>query len=173
MENYVLLKDLARELGLDKSNTRKYVLKAGFSFLKVRTPEGRGQLTLALAVEDAETIRELRQSQGYVIGKHPGKIITDNGDGFFYIIQLVPELEANRVKLGFATDVDSRLQSHRTAAPTAQLVKAWPCKRSWEPTAITSLTREDCELLSGEVFRVGNLDLLIERGNAFFAIMPT
>jgi len=172
-EDYVLLKDLATEIGLDRSNARKYVLKAGFSMFKVRTPESRRQLTLALTPEDAETIKELRQSQGYAVGKHPGKAIIDNNCGWFYIIQLVPELEPGRVKLGFAGDVDARLQAHKTAAPTAELLKAWPSKRSWEPAIIASLTREHCELISDEVFTVDDLDSLIDRGNTFFSLLPT
>jgi len=171
-EDYILLKDLAKELGIDRSNARRYVLKTGFSMLKVRTPESRGQLTLALTPEDAEAVRELRQSQGYAVGKHPGKVIIDNGIGFFYIIQLIPELEAERIKLGFAADIETRLQAHKTAAPTAKLLKAWPCKRSWELAAIASLTREGCERISDEVFRVNSLDSLVEGGNAFFALMP-
>jgi DNA-binding IclR family transcriptional regulator len=166
--DYVLLGDLAQEWGLDRSSARRYVLKAGFSFLKVRTEESRGQLTLALSVEDAENLREIRRDEGYT-----GRVVVDNGAGFFYVIQLVPELEPGRVKLGFASDVEARLRAHRTAAPTARLLKAWASKRSWEVAAIDSLTKEGCEPLSGEVFEVDSLDDLVGRGDAFFSLMPS
>lgn len=169
---YVLLKDLAAELGLDKSNARKYIMKAGISMFKVRTPESRGQLTLALSPEDAETIREMRQSQGYVMGKRSGHVVGGDDVGQFYVMQLVPELEEGRVKLGFAKDPEARLASHRTAAPTAMLLRAWPCRRCWEYAAIASITREDCEALSGEVFRTFALGSLVNRGDEFFALMP-
>jgi len=42
-------------------------------------------------------------------------------------------LPPNRVKIGFADSVEKRLAEHRTAGPTAKLLKAWPCKRSWDP----------------------------------------
>ena len=168
----ILLKTLADELGLDRSNMRRYVIKNGVEFLRVRTLDSRGQLTLALTPEDAETIRELRRTQGYTAKGRVGKpVLSDNG-GWFYIIQLVPDLEAERVKLGYASDVGVRLTAHQTAAPTAALLKSWPCKRNWELAAIASITREDCKQLSGEVFIAGDLDFLVGRGDAFFAIMP-
>lgn len=172
-KDVVLLKDLANEFGLDRSNMRRYAIKNNFELLKVRTPDSRGQPTLALTPEDAEAIRQLRQSQGYTTRERIGKPIRDNGDGWFYIIQLVPELEVGRVKLGFASDTEARLDAHRTAAPTAMMLKVWACHRNWEPAAIASITREGCKALSNEVFVVDNLDALIERGDAFFAIMPS
>jgi hypothetical protein len=36
--------------------------------------------------------------------------------GYFYIIQIVPEALPNRVKIGFADNVEKRLNEHRTAA---------------------------------------------------------
>lgn len=147
---------------------RKYVLSKGFSPFKVRTPESRGQLTLALTQEDAETIRELREKEGFSSYSVP---IT-NGQGHFYVIQIVPDLAPKRVKLGFASDVGNRLQAHRTSAPTAWIATSWPCMRSWELAAIASATRTGCQLVGGEVFDCEDLEALISRCNAFFAIMP-
>ena len=45
---YVLLTKLARDLGMDRSHARKYVLRNGFTFLHVRTAETGNQLSLAL-----------------------------------------------------------------------------------------------------------------------------
>jgi hypothetical protein len=58
MEEFVSLKQLAIELGLDRSNARKYVLKNGIRPHKRRTPDSGGQQTLALTVEEATQIRE-------------------------------------------------------------------------------------------------------------------
>ena len=63
-EEYVSLKQLAEELGLDRSNTRKYVLKQGLKPHKRRTPDSGNQLTLALRVEEAEYIRNKRREEG-------------------------------------------------------------------------------------------------------------
>jgi hypothetical protein len=169
MPEYVSLKTLAYELGLDRSNMRKYVLKHGFALLSVRTPDSRHQLTLALTVEDAEILRELRNSQGFGVNPTP----TDNGKGYLYVIQLIPELAPNRVKLGFATDAIARLSAHQTASPTAKLVKSWPCKRSWEGTVIESATRVGCTHIANEVFECDDLFALVERCNALFSIMPS
>lgn len=167
MQEYVSLKQLAREWGIDSSNARKYVLAQGFSFLKRRTASSHGQLANVLSKEDAETITAIREEQGFT-----GKIVMGNGEGWFYIIQLIPELGPLRVKLGFASNVQNRLQAHRTAAPTAQLVKAWPCKRVWERAVMDSVTREGCELIANEVFECDDLIMLQNRGDEFFALMP-
>lgn len=164
---YVTLKQLADELDIDRSHLRRYVLQKGLEPFKVRTAESRGQATLALNLADAETVRELRAQEGFT---YDAPVI--NGAGFFYVIQLVPDLAPNRVKLGFASDIDARLQAHRTSAPTAELVKAWPCKRSWEIAAIASVTRVECQSLSNEAFDCDDLNSLVLRCDEFFAIMP-
>ena len=166
---FVTLKDLSQELGLDRSNLRKYVIDAGLTFAKVRTSESRGQLTLALTPVDADEIRDRRDREGYLKIK---AVAGDNGDGWFYIIQLVPDLKPQRIKLGFTGNVDSRLSAHRTAAPTAKVLEAWPCRKVWEVAAIDSTTREGCAPLSGEVFDCDSLDNLIGRAQGFFDQMP-
>lgn len=168
MAKYITLKQLTRELGLDKSNLRRYILKHGFSFIKIRTPESRSQLTLALSLEDAEAVRMLRESNGFGPKQQP----VQNDVGYFYIIQLIPELNPLRVKLGLASDVESRLRAHRTSAPTAQLVKAWPCRKAWESTAIASITRVGCNLIANEVYECDDLRRLISYTDDFFRIMP-
>ena len=167
-EHYVTLKELAQEFGQHRSNFRKYILDAGFTFIKVRTPESRNQLTLALSEEDAEAIRGLREQQGFT----SCKTIVDNGLGWFYIIQLAPDLSSLRMKLGFASDVDARLRAHHTAAPTAELIKAWPSKKCWEQAVMDCITQEGCTLVANEVFDVTDIDVLVSKGDAFFALMP-
>lgn len=65
MPEYVTLKDLAIELGIDRSNLRKYVLKNGFRPTKIRRRSSQSQLTLALTEAEAEVVRALRISQGF------------------------------------------------------------------------------------------------------------
>jgi hypothetical protein len=168
-EQYVTLRELAEEMGLDRSNARKYILKAGFTFTKVRTPESGNQLTLALSREEAEAVLELRKSQGFGPGKRP----IDNEEGYFYVIQIAPDLDPLRIKLGFTNNVESRLRAYQTVAPAAKLVKAWGCKRSWERAAIDSITREGCQLIANEVFECENLEQVVKRGEEFFVLMPS
>lgn len=62
---YVTLAALADELHLDRSNLRKYALKKGYAFAAVRTPESHNQATLALTLSDAESVRRLREAEGF------------------------------------------------------------------------------------------------------------
>jgi len=169
MDDYVPIADIAEWIGLDRSNARKYILKHGFKPLLIRTSRSRGQPTLALPREDAEAVRALRESQGFGTMSKP---TAKGGRGWFYVVQLVPDLDPNRVKLGFTTSVDERLAAHRTAAPTAVLSKAWPCDAAWEAAAIASATRIGCRHIANEVYQCDDLAGLIERADAFFAVMP-
>lgn len=166
-ETVVLVSDLATELGMDKSNLRRYIIDHGIGMAKVRTQNSRGQLTLALSIEGAEAVRAFRQTDGYA-----SQVIVSDGPGYFYIVQVIPELLPTRVKLGYATSPETRLKAHQTSAPTASLLKVWPCKRVWEQTVIDSITRVDCTLVANEVFDCGKLDSLIQRGNVLFSLMP-
>ena len=103
----------------------------------------------------------------------------DDGDGdnlyvdvgVFYLVQLEPEHDAGRFKVGFATNLSERLRSHRCSAPFASEKKTWPCKRRWERTAIDCVTA-GCEQLHTEVFRCDDIDSVIVRCDEFFAMMP-
>lgn len=168
METLVAIKDLAAELGIDRSNLRRFAIKHGFNMPKMRTAESRNQLTLAFTIEDAEAIRQLRR--GFVKDAQRPVI---NGTGLFYIVQLIPEFDPTRIKFGYTENLQGRLNAHRTSAPTVGLLESWPARRHWESTAIDSITREDCENIASEVFECGNLEDLVERADAFFLIMPS
>ena len=162
----ILLSDLARELGMHKSHARKYAIKQGVSFLQVRTIASRGQYTLALSEQDAAKVRQSRLADfGPVDASETDK-------GWLYVMQVIPDLDPLRVKLGFAVDVPRRLDQHRTILPGVQLVTTWPCRAWWERTAIDSITRVECTLLGQEVFACVSLEGLIERGGRFFEMMP-
>jgi hypothetical protein len=168
MEKNVTLKELAQELKIDRSALRKYVISKGFDLFKVRTLQSKGQQTLAVSQEDAERIRDIRRQEGYL---QLNKKVSENG-GYFYIIQLIPELDPLRVKLGITNNIEARLSAHRTASPTAELLKYWPCKQSWEPSAIASITRTGCKSLSNEVYICDSIANIINRASQFFEIMP-
>lgn len=76
------------------------------------------------------------------------------------------------MKLGFADDGGMRLAQHRTAAPTAKLLRTWPCKRSWEFTVIDALSTAGCKLILSEVYECGDLARLIAHGDQLFAMLP-
>ena len=169
MENdYVTLKELGEELSMDRSNLRKYILGLGIESSMVRTLESRGQLTLAVTSDQADVVRQQREEEGFL----SDILILPKEWGSFYLIQVVPELDSQRIKVGFAIDLDSRLRDFRCIAPTCQVLVTWSCKRIWEKTAIDCLSELCIEGLSNEVFRCENLEALIGKGDRFFSLMP-
>ena len=54
---HITLKELAEELGMDRSNLRKYVVAEGIATFAVRKLSSRGQKMLALLPEDANRVR--------------------------------------------------------------------------------------------------------------------
>jgi hypothetical protein len=164
----VSLKELAAKLGMDRSHTRKYVINLGIKPTKRRTPYSGGQLTLTVSAQEAEFICRTRAERGFL---DPQKAVVAE-TGFFYVIQLVPELDPKRLKLGFADNAEVRLAQHRTSAPTARLLRSWPCKRSWERTAIDALAATGGRPIRNEVYEFTDVDVLLKRGDEFFALLP-
>ena len=109
--DYVSLKQLSDDLGMDRSHARRYVLRHGIQPHKRRTPDSQNQLTLAVTVQEAEAIKTKRREEGFLDAAKP----VAKEVGVFYIIRLVPELDLRRIKLGYADDLGSRLSQHRTA----------------------------------------------------------
>ena len=93
------------------------------------------------------------------------------GFGFVYVIQPLPEELPLRHKLGYTDNLEQRLRDHRTAAPTLKLVKAWPCKRTWEAAALASMTRSDCDQIGVEVYD-GETRMFVSRAESFFDLLP-
>jgi len=101
----------------------------------------------------------------------PETIVDSDAAGVFYLIQLEPEHDPGRFKLGFATNIEERLLSHKTAAPFSKVQNTWPCKLLWEKTAIECVA-QNCERLHTEVFRAESIEEVESRCEQFFALMP-
>ena len=170
-EKYISLKEISEALGVDRSNTRKIILNQGFAPVKIRTKESKNQLTLALTEKEAQELYDMREKAGFNQSKQTS-VNTENGKGEFYMIQLIPELDPLRIKFGFASNAELRLQTHRTTAPTCVVLKTWPCKKIWEQPAIDSITRNGCKKIGGEVFQVSSLEEIMKKTNHFFDMMP-
>ena len=168
----VALAELADELGIYKQTVFKIAKRLSIQPVKRRDPARGNQLTSLVTEAEAAVIRD-----GYAQGRRGG--VQENSDmpefapdeGWFYLIQLEPEHDPNRFKVGFTTDLDGRLRHHRCSAPFSKYLKAWACKRLWERAAIDCLT-VGAEQLHTEVFRTASLQQVMERGDRFFAIMP-
>jgi len=170
MADLIGLAEIAARLSVDNRTVRRLIAQESEN-LGIEIQRGKGDKVL-LSKDDAE-----RLIASYVARRGPQ---TEAGEdvskydrfGFFYLIQLIPEALPNRVKIGFADNVERRLNEHRTAAPTAKLLKAWPCKRSWDYAAMDSITREDCRLVLNEVFE-GDINEFLSRADSFFSVMPS
>lgn len=107
-----------------------------------------------------------------------GSANADDGDefvsvevGVFYLVQLEPELDPGRFKVGFAASMSERLRTLRCSAPFAVVVQTWPSRRLWERTAMESVAA-GCERLHTEVFRSRSVAEVQGRCERFFAVMP-
>ena len=162
--------EVAKRLSLDGGTVRRFIARENET-LKLTLVRGKGDKLLLSRPDADRLIAGYEARRGPVPEAEEGSPTNDRF-GFFYIIQLVPEALPNRVKVGFADSADRRLNEHKTAAPTAILLKSWPCKRSWDYAAMASITREGCKLVLNEVFE-GEVQGFVERGDQFFALMPT
>ena len=165
--HYVTIKEVAEKIGMDRSHARRFVLSLGIRPEKRRVSGSNGQLVLTVSPEQANKIIEARNAKGF----GSKSIVVDNENGFFYVIQLVPDLDPRRIKLGFANNTKERLMQHRTAAPTAVIVKDWPCKRSWEKVAIDCVSQGAKHILN-EVYESEDIDGIVEIADDFFSLMP-
>jgi hypothetical protein len=168
----IVMAELADELGIYKQTVFKIAKRLGIQPAKRRDPARGNQLIAFVTEVDAAAIRN-EHSQGRRIGVQGSSDAVEFApdEGWFYLIQLEPEHDPGRFKVGFTTDLDGRLRHHRCSAPFATYLKTWPCKRLWERAAIDCLT-VGTEQLHTEVFRTSSLNSIIEIGDRFFSIMP-
>jgi hypothetical protein len=169
MAEMVGIAEIAKRLKLDLTTVRRMIARENET-LALELHRGKGD-KLLLTKDDADRLIASYEARRGLVSASELDTTKFDRYGYFYIIQLVPEALPNRVKIGFADAVEKRLDEHRTAAPTARLLKAWPCKRSWDYAAMDSITREGCKLVLNEVYE-GDIDGFIARGDAFFAVMP-
>lgn len=170
MDDMLGYAELAKRLKVDHSTVARIVDRVAAT-LQITVHRGK-QDRCFLSRDDAEKLVAHYEARRGPIDDSADEAAKFNRYGFFYIIQLVPEALPDRVKIGFADNVQFRLAQHRTAAPTAKLLKSWPCKRSWDYAAMDSITREGCKLVLNEVFE-GDIEGILKRAEKFFAVMPS
>lgn len=169
----IAVSELADELGMHRNAILKSVRRLGIEPVMQRDAERGGQRVAMVTTVEATVIRE-----AYATRRRAGADASGDDeafaaeDGRFYLIQLEPEHDPGRFKVGFTTDLDGRLRHHRCSAPFAQYKKHWPCRRTWERAAIDCMT-DGLERLHTEVFRGPSLDAVLARGERFFSLMPT
>ena len=165
----ISIKKLAEELQINKDYALRLVKKL-VPELDLKLHYGRRN-ALSLSREDADRLSNTYRRKVVPRTASQNGAVGPTGYGYFYIIQLHPEDLPTRLKIGYTDNLDVRQSDHRTSAPTLQLIRSWPCRRTWEETAKASITREDCRCIGGEVFD-GDVQGFVERAEAFFSIMP-
>jgi hypothetical protein len=173
-ENGIAVVELADELQIRKQTIFKVIRRLGIQAVKRREPDRRGQSISIISRHDANVIRdELREAASVngSAGVASNTRCFSEDSGVFYVVQLEPNLDPGRFKVGFTTDIDGRLRHHRCSAPFVQCLKIWPCRRTWERAAIDCIT-VGTEQLHTEVFRADSLQIVIDRADRFFSLMP-
>ena len=165
-EELISVTEIAKTHSRHRSSLHKIIKRLGIETRRIRSEEARGQEAVYITLADYSLLKaEIEYEED---GALPGEEPTE-WRGFLYIVQLEPEFDPGRLKIGFATSVEDRLKSHRTSAPFAKVLRQWPCKLLWEKTAIEAITR-DCEKLHTEVFRTNNIEIVV--AESFFNLMP-
>lgn len=172
----IAIVDLADDLQVRKQRIFKILPRLDIRPTQRREPNRGNQNVATVSPSEAAAIRAeiVKSYDASVTGNNmPGSAAVFSSDdvGFFYMIQLEPDHDPGRFKVGFTMDLDGRLQKHRCAAPFAQYLKSWSCKRVWERAAIDCVTNGR-ERLHTEVFRAASLEQMATRAQTFFSIMP-
>ena len=173
MENEISVIDLADKLRKRKQYLFKVISRLKIETKKERSSDARGQMISYLSEEDAKRIEEYinistSDEEGIEENENSQEI---DLPGFFYLIQLEPNFDPGRFKVGFATSVEERVRKHRTAAPLLRVIGTWPCKLLWEKTVIDSVTF-GCEKIYTEVFRTESIEEVKNKCERFFELMP-
>ncbi len=145
--------DVSKNLGKQKQHIFKVLKRLNIEMIKEKNSGAKGQKLAYVTADNYDLIKE------YLVNiNDSSENLIEQADlgGVFYLIQLEPEHDPGRFKLGFATNIEERLRSHKTAAPFAKVLKTWPSKLLWEKTAIDCVT-QGCVRLHTEVFRTESL----------------
>jgi len=118
----IAIVDLADDLQVRKQRIFKILPRLGIRPTQRRDPSRGNQKVATLSQAEAAAVRSEIDKPPGPAGRSdagPGSFTAFAADdvGFFYLIQLEPEYEAGRFKLGFTTDLDGRLPKHRCSAP--------------------------------------------------------
>ena len=130
----------------------------------------RGSPLNAITPQDADIVRRHRADSGFGIGDE-NKATTVPENSVLYVVDLEPAFSPRRVKVGIAVSATSRLATYRTTSPKAVIVKTWPCQRSWETAAMAAIGKGE-NRIAAELFETEEIEKMIERGDAFFDLMP-
>lgn len=173
-EKRISVNDFAQKHGLIKQTVFKVLKRLGIEAEKTRGgSESRGQMISYITENEAKQVLEAlaasRSDTSQSGGSETEAALYDVG--VFYLLQLEPEHDPNRFKVGFASNLNERMRQHRCSAPFVEVLETWPCRRLWEKTAIECVTN-GCEQLHTEVFRTDSIENVKAKCEQFFGLMP-
>lgn len=175
-ESTISVIDLAAQHGMRKQTVFKVLARLGIETVKRpgNSKTNRGQVIAYISSDDAQRfVEEIRLMA--VVNRSgadedgPDTAIAEQG--VFYLLQLEPDHDPGRFKVGFATSLPERLRTLKCSAPFIKVLATWPCKNLWEKTAIDCVT-QGCERLYTEVFRTESIDDVWQRCERFFELLP-
>jgi hypothetical protein len=166
---YQTLKQLANTLNRDISGVRRYIKNNCPTVKWLVSRDENGQKCFVFDQEDVNLILNTRTQQGYL---NTTKILPTEDSGKFYVIQIIPDLDPKRIKLGFTSDLENRLNAHKTICPQLKLLANYPCKKIWEKTSIQYLKNSSSlELIGGEVFTAPDIQKTLDVANQLFLLL--
>lgn len=88
--------------------------------------------------------------------------------GWFYVIQLIPDMKPERLKFGFSKRPVSRLSGHRVSSPTAAILKTYPSAWADETPCIAAAVNEHCIRLTTEAYDVDSIDRVLSECDRYY-----
>jgi hypothetical protein len=167
------LSTLADVLGSDRATVREYVERLGFRF-HIELIGVRRKPAACLTTDQAAAVARAYQAD-LALGPLPDHTELDPPDrnyGVVYLLQLEPDCDPGRFKVGFSSKPWTRINDLLTVAPLAQCVAMWPARRNWERAAIVAIAQFATQIRE-EVFRGADIHDAIRAGDKFFDAMPT
>ena len=119
-QRLVSIKAIARDHGKNDRSLRKLAKRLRIDVIKERAEDSRGHLASHIKESDYEELK--RHLDG--LKSYNGAAPSDNSSSVsdvFYLVLLEPEHDPGRFKVGFTTNINERMRSHKTAAPFAKL----------------------------------------------------
>lgn len=107
-ETRVTIADVADELQAHRPTIFRIVRRLGIITQKRRDEERGNQQVDTIASSDIDRVREALLSGRRAAATDPGAL-RDGEIGYFYLVQLEPEHDNGRFKVGFTTDIEGRL----------------------------------------------------------------
>lgn len=133
-EDQISISDIARQCGKRRQSVFKILKRLRIEPEKRRSSEKHGQVSSYITKAEFDIVKGELAAERESSSAPEDMLPTEYG--VFYLVQLEPEHDPGRFKVGFASNIEERMRSHRCSAPFAKVVKTWPCRSLWEKTSI-------------------------------------